>query len=223
MIELKNFEKLYKKKCLYNSTSIVFPSNSISFLMGKNGIGKTTLLKCIAGLESYQGEILFNGKPLSKIRDNILIIWDDSPVFTNLTGLQNLKIMTESKCNTSEIKNVAEKYLGLDIMKHKVKSYSYGQKKKLMLAIAQLLKPKYLIMDEISNGLDIEMMDDLALHLKNIKNECTILLTGHQFSFYEKVAEHVFLKKSENVIYISPEQRDSRSLEELYHDKSIKI
>ena len=87
-----------------------------------------------------------------------------------------------------------------------------------MLALADLLKPSYLIMDEISNGLDIDMMDDLAKHLNEIKRNSTIILTGHQFSFYEKIAEHIFIKKSANVTYVSPEQRYSRSLEELYHD-----
>ncbi len=218
MIELVNFEKKYGKKCLYTSTSLSFPSGSISFLMGKNGCGKTSLLKCIAGLEKYQGDILFDGEKLSKVRNQCLVIWDDSPAFGNLTGLQNLKIMTESRCTASEIRSISEKYLNHDIIKRKVKTYSYGQKKKLMLALADLLKPSYLIMDEISNGLDIDMMDDLAKHLNEIKRNSTIILTGHQFSFYEKIAEHIFIKKSANVTYVSPEQRYSRSLEELYHD-----
>lgn len=221
MIELINYEKFYSKKQLYDPTSVTFPSKSISFLMGKNGSGKTTLLKCIAGLEDYKGDILFNGQPLFKVREKCLVIWDDAPSFLNLNGTQNLKIFTESRCTISEINKAAEKYLGLDIMKHKVKTYSYGQKKKLMLALADLLKPEYLIMDEISNGLDIDMMDELSTHLKELKKNCTILLTGHQFSFYEKVAENIFIKKNKNIKYISPEQRNSRSLEDLYHDPSI--
>lgn len=90
-----------------------------------------------------------------------------------------------------------------------------------MLALADLLEPAYLVMDEISNGLDVDMMDELAKHLLEMKTHCTLLLTGHQFSFYEKIAEHVFLKRKEKVTYIAPEMRGERSLEELYHDKTM--
>lgn len=218
MIELVNFEKKYQKKRLYAPTSLSIPSNSISFLMGKNGCGKTTLLKCIAGLEDYQGNILFDGQELSKVREHCLVIWDDSPAYANLTGLQNLNIFTEGRSTSKRIKEISEKYLSREVLKRKVKTYSYGQKKKMMLALAELLQPTYLIMDEISNGLDVDMMNELVTYLKTIKDNCTILLTGHQFSFYEKVAEHVFIKKNDNVTYILPEERDSKSLEELYYD-----
>ncbi|MBQ7132590.1 MAG: ABC transporter ATP-binding protein [Oscillospiraceae bacterium] len=221
MIELIQYQKQYGKKVIYHPIDLVIPEHSISFLMGKNGCGKTTLLKCIAGLESYRGEILFNGKPLSTVREECFVVWDDSPCYPNLTGLQNLYVLCEKRSSKAKIQQVAEKYLEYAVLKRKVKSYSYGQRKKLMLALVDLLEPTYLVMDEISNGLDIDMMDELANHLMELKSRCTILLTGHQFSFYEKIAEHIFLKKSETVVYISPEKRATKSLEELYHDKTI--
>lgn len=221
MIELKQFEKHYGKKTLYETTNLTIPHNAISFLMGKNGCGKTTLLKCIAGLESYEGEILFDGKPLPEVRDQLLVIWDDSPCFSNLNGLQNLELLCEGRKPKKAITEAGERYLGLDVLRRKVKTYSYGQKKKLMLALADLLEPAYLVMDEISNGLDVDMMDELAEHLLEMKTHCTLLLTGHQFSFYEKIAEHIFLKRTKKVTYIAPEMRAERSLEELYHAKTM--
>ncbi len=221
MINLVQYQKSYGKKVLYVPTDLTIPSNSVSFLMGKNGCGKTTLLKCLAGLEAYEGEILFDGKPLSAVREKCLIIWDDSPCFTNLNGLQNLHLLCEGRKTKNEIRNAAECYLEYPVLKQKVRSYSYGQKKKLMLALADLLNPEYLIMDEISNGLDVDMMDELARHLLEMKSHCTILLTGHQFSFYEKVAEHIFLKRNQKVVYIAPEIRAKKNLEEIYHDKTI--
>ncbi len=222
MIQLIQYQKQYKKKVLYEATDLEIPGNSISFLMGKNGCGKTTLLKCLAGLEAYEGEILFDGQPLSAVREKCLVIWDDSPCYANLNGLQNLVMLSEGRKSKDEILAAAERYLEYPVLKRKVRSYSYGQKKKLMLALADLLEPEYLIMDEISNGLDVDMMDELAEHLLEMKAHSTILLTGHQFSFYEKVAEHIFLKRKQKVVYIAPEIRAARSLEELYHDKTIK-
>lgn len=221
MIQLVKFQKNYGKQILYVPTDLEIPGNSISFLMGKNGCGKTTLLKCLAGLEAYEGEILFDEKPLSAVREKCLVIWDDSPCYPNMNGLQNLLILCEGRKSKDEILAAAEHYLEYTVLKRKVRSYSYGQKKKLMLALADLLEPEYLIMDEISNGLDVDMMDELAEHLLEMKETRTILLTGHQFSFYEKIAEHIFLKKEKEVFHITPEIRASRSLEELYHDKTI--
>lgn len=221
MIELKQFEKNYKNNLLYSSTNLIFPNHAISFIMGSNGCGKTTLLKCIAGLEDCKGTILFDGKTLDEVRSRCFVIWDDTPCFSNLTGIQNIKILSEVKSN-SEIAKAAAKYLDYSVLKQKVKSYSYGQKKKLMLAVADLLQPDYLIMDEISNGLDVDMMDELAEHLNKMKAHTTILLTGHQFAFYEKVAEHVFVKRGNSLFYVSPDMRASRTLEEIYHDQTIK-
>ena len=220
MIELKQFQKKYKNNILYSPTDLVFPEHAISFLMGSNGCGKTTLLKCIAGLEDYKGEILFHNQPLRAVRSRCLVIWDDTPCFPNLTGIQNIRILSEIK-GRPEILRAAAKYLDFAILKRKVKSYSYGQKKKLMLAVADLLQPDYLIMDEISNGLDIDMMDELAAHLNEMKAHTTIILTGHQFSFYEKVAEHIFIKRNDRVLHVSPEMRSSRTLEDIYHDQTI--
>lgn len=219
MITLKNLKKVYKKEYIYKSSNCTFPDKAISFLMGKNGSGKTTLIKCIAGLEEYDGEILFNDKLLSKVKNECFVIWDDSPCFNNLSGMQNLFILGEEKKDKKTIGNIAEKYLDKKTLKRKVKSYSYGQRKKLMLALADILEPRYLIMDEVSNGLDVDMMDELASHLLIMKEKSTIILTGHQFSFYEKIAEHIFFKTHDTIEYISESERKNKRLEELYHDK----
>lgn len=217
MIELIDFQKTYKRKEIYRLSSFTFPDHAISFLMGKNGCGKTTLIKCLAGLENYSGRILFNGKTLNEVRNECFVIWDDSPCFHNLSGLDNLIVLGEGKKNRKEILEISAKYLEPDLLRRKVKSYSYGQRKKLMLALADILEPKYLIMDEVSNGLDVEMMDELAAHLKKLKEKSTIILTGHQFAFYEKVAEHIFIKTKYNVKYISPEEHAGLRLEDIYY------
>lgn len=217
MIELINFSKKYGKKELYKKQNLVFPNNSISFLMGKNGCGKTTLLKCIAGLEDYKGDILFDKRSLDNVREKCFVIWDDTPFFNNLSGLKNLFLLSEQRKSKKEIIMIAEKYIERHTLNRKVKTYSYGQRKKLSLAFCEILSPEYIIMDEISNGLDIDMMDELAQYFDELKKNTTILLTGHQFSFYEKIAEHIFFKKDKEVEYIPPEARNGRRLEEIYH------
>lgn len=86
MITLSEFGKSYKKS-VFSQVDITFPSNAVNFIMGKNGCGKTTLFKCIASLEKYNGEILFDGKSIKEVRNDIFILWDDTPFMQNFLGL----------------------------------------------------------------------------------------------------------------------------------------
>ena len=114
---------------------------------------------------------------------------------------------------------MAQDYLPDKTLKRKVKTYSYGQKKKLSLILLDILKPKYILMDEISNGLDIDTMEMLQNKIDNIKNESTIILTGHQFNFYQKIADNVFVKNNDKIIKVEYDKNDPSSLEKIYHEK----
>ena len=106
--------------------------------MGHNGSGKTTLVKCIMRLESYSGQIIFNNSS-----NNSLVVWDDCPFYNNLSWIKNLILFSEGKIDKKNIINLSLKYLDNDLLNRKVKLYSYGQKKKLALALVEILKPKY--------------------------------------------------------------------------------
>ena len=201
MISLNDFEKQYDQ-LLFSNANTIFPSNEINFLMGKNGCGKTTLFKCLSGLENYKGTILYDDKNLNEIRDELFVLWDDTPFYLKLSGYDNLILFSEKKEKRSQIIKMAQDYLPDKTLKRKVKTYSYGQKKKLSLILLDILKPKYILMDEISNGLDIDTMEMLQNKIDNIKNESTIILTGHQFNFYQKIADNVFVKNNDKIIKV---------------------
>lgn len=214
MVELSNFEKKYGNKFSLECDNIVFEEGKISFLMAPNGAGKTTLLKCITALEQYKGNILINGINNTENLGDCLVIWDDCPFLTNLSGLKNLLILSEDKKTTAEIKSIARKYIDDDLLNRRVKTYSYGQKKKLALALAEIIEPSVLIMDEISNGLDYDTMQELQKKLKDISDSCTIILTGHQFGFYEKIFDELFLIKDGVISRVA--NFEKKSLEEVY-------
>ena len=91
----------------------------------------------------------------------------------------------------------------------------------LALALAEITDPEYLIMDEISNGLDYETMLDLKKRLRGWSERKTILLTGHQFGFYNDLVDDVFLIRDRKLILVEEEFRNSeKTLEEIY-DKEI--
>lgn len=216
MIEIINLSKKYKNKIIIDSSIFRINTNKVSFIMGPNGSGKTTLVKCIMGLESYSGQIIFNNSS-----NNSLVVWDDCPFYNNLSGIKNLILFSEGKIDKKNIINLSLKYLDNDLLNRKVKHYSYGQKKKLALALVEILKPKYLIMDEISNGLDYDTIKILKSRIKQWANNTTILLTGHQFDFYNDIIDEVFILKNNKILSLDNKYtKEGINLEDIY-DKEL--
>ena len=221
MIQVKNFSKSYSNQVIIKESNFEIKSQRISFLMGPNGAGKTTTIKCLMGMENHLGEILFDGKKIDQVRDRCLVIWDDCPFYTNLSGFQNLLIFGEGKKSKNEIKEIASKYLDYHTIKNKVKTYSYGQKKKLALVLVEILEPKYLMMDEISNGLDFDMIRNLQKSIKSWSNSMTIILTGHQFSFYNEIIDDVFVIRDKEIVLLQENFSNSGiMLEDIYDEEN---
>lgn len=100
MLKLENVCKRYDKEILKN-LNVEFEKNKINYIYGRNGIGKTTLFKCIVGLEDFEGKI--EGLPE---REKIYYIEEGNPLYNNLSGMDNIKLLT-SKYNNNEIFNIS--------------------------------------------------------------------------------------------------------------------
>lgn len=218
MIKISDFSKRYGNDIIYDKVNAEFKSDNISFLMGKNGCGKTTLVKCISDLESYSGKIEFDGKQIdSEIRKNIFVIWDECTFYKNLSGFNNLLIFSEGK-SKNEIKEAALKYFSPELIRKKVSRYSYGQKKKLSLALISILKPKIIIMDEITNGLDYAMLKKLKRDIQKWKKDSTIILTGHHLEFYSEIVDSLFLISDKKIKKYEQNAGDKINLGEIYDE-----
>ena len=215
MIEVKGLSKNYSSEQILVDVNLNLEQNRTYFLMGKNGAGKTTFIKCLLGLESYFGKILFDGKTLSEVKESVYAIFDDVPFYGNLSGYKNIELMTDGlkqlKENPAELSLLTRKKL-----KERVSSYSLGERKKLALICAILQKPKYLIFDEISNGLDIDTLDTLEEHLLCLKQSCTILATGHHFEFYKNIIDDVLILQDKKTICMENYMKEGESLYEIY-------
>lgn len=100
MLKLENVCKRYDKEILKN-LNVEFKENKINYIYGRNGIGKTTLFKCIVGLEDFEGKI--EGLPE---REEIYYIEEGNPLYNNLSGMDNIKLLT-SKYDKNEIFNIS--------------------------------------------------------------------------------------------------------------------
>ena len=100
MLKLENVCKKYDKEILKN-LNVEFNENKINYIYGRNGIGKTTLFKCIVGLEDFEGKI--EGLPE---KEEIYYIEEGNPLYNNLSGMDNIKLLT-SKYDKNEIFNIS--------------------------------------------------------------------------------------------------------------------
>lgn len=219
MINVIGVKKKYGKKVVLNNINITFPEQKINFLMGKNGSGKTTFIKCLTDLEKYEGKIEIDGGLFCSKKLQTLVLWDDCPFYDDLRGIDNLVILGEGKYSKNKIIDIVSEFVDEELLYKKVKKYSYGQKKKLGLAMALVLNPQYIIMDEITNGLDYDTLLMLKKLIIKWAKDKTIILTGHQFGFYNDIVENVYVyTKNGNVKSYIDIKSIGKTLEEIYDE-----
>lgn len=186
MVEVEHAVKKFKDTCALNDVSISFEKNQIHGLIGRNGSGKTVLLKCICGLMNLSsGSIRLKGKEIGsemQIPDDIGMIIEAPGFYPNFSGYENLKYLAEIKhrIGKEEIKNAMIR-VGLNPdMKKWVGKYSLGMKQRLGIAQAIMENPELLILDEPTNGLDHKGVEEFRELMKSFKEEGkTIILASH--------------------------------------------
>ena len=185
-IEVKNVQKRFKKNIILDQVNVTFESGKIYGFVGRNGSGKTVLLKMICGFFTpTKGEILIDGvniiKEKSFPKDTQALI--ENPKFIpDLSGLQNLKLLAKIQNKISE-KEILETLEKVNLLKEKDKNfseYSLGMKQKLGIAQVLMEDPKIIILDEPFNGIESETTKKLRdLLLEEKKRGKLILLATH--------------------------------------------
>lgn len=186
MIEVKNVSVTIGKNRILQDISVTFEKGKIHGLIGRNGSGKTVLMKCICGfMKPTSGAVFVEGKQIGKdvdfVPDAGVII--ETPGFVPFySGIRNLQILAalNHKIGNEEIREVM-RTVGLDPgLKRHVKKYSLGMRQRLGIAQAIMENPKLLILDEPFNGLDKEGVEQMRNYFLKLKEQgVTILLTSH--------------------------------------------
>jgi len=185
LVEVENLVKRFGKQVALDHVCVRFPKGQIHGIIGRNGSGKTVLLKTICGfLRPDEGTVSIGGREVkyqAPLRNTGIII--ESPGFIpGLSGLKNLQMLASLRdaIGTDRIVEVMQ-IVGLDPAERKpVAKYSMGMRQRLGLAQAIMEDPELLILDEPLNGLDnrgVEGVRSLLLELKD--RGTTILLASH--------------------------------------------
>ncbi len=194
IVETNLLSKEYEKTCIVDSVNMRITKGEIYALVGRNGAGKTTIMKMITGLvEPSRGTVkLFESSNLDVERQRIGSIVEAPAFFGNLTAEQNIKLMQSLCSNTSkwDVDDVLN-IVGLENnRKKKAKNYSLGMKQRLGIALALVGSPELLILDEPINGLDpvgIKEVQDTLIRL-NRDFGTTILISSHILGELYKIA-----------------------------------
>jgi ABC-type multidrug transport system ATPase subunit len=197
--------KSFKKNTVIEDFSFSVNEGKLTFLLGPNGSGKTTWIRIALGHETADyGQVLFDGKPINKIRDQLAVVFDEPPVYPHLSGYDNLQLLSGIyNIKTDYVRNIlAELKLPQELMRNNTKAFSLGQRHRLAVACALIRKAKYIIMDEPTVGLDYESWEMVKVLLKKELNRgCVILVTGHNYDLIEEIVDNLIIISNGIVIY----------------------
>ena len=185
-ISVKDLTKKFKEAVVLDNVSIDFETGKVHGLIGRNGSGKTMLMKCICGIvPPTSGEIYVNDQRIGKDTDipkNVGVIIETPGFIPNYSAYNNLKFLAilNKKIGKTEIRNaISSVGLDPDDKKH-VGKFSLGMRQRLGLAQAIMEDPDLFILDEPMNGLDKSGVKDMRQYLLDLKAKGkTILIASH--------------------------------------------
>lgn len=221
ILETSNLCKKFKGQTAVDNVSLHIEENSVYGLLGPNGAGKSTTLKMLTGiLKPTSGEIKFNGQSWTRnALKQIGALIEMPPLYENLTAYENLKVRALLLGLSDErISEVLQIVRLTNTGKKRAGQFSLGMKQRLGIAIALLNKPKLLILDEPTNGLDPVGIEELRELICSFPSKgITVILSSHILSEVQQIADHIGII-SNGVLGYEGELQAHQNLEQLFMD-----
>lgn len=228
MIRIKNLTKKYKDFTVFEGVTLDIQDGEIYGLVGVSGVGKSTLLGCLNGLETFaEGSIQIddicveqlNWKELREFRKNVGMIFQNFSLISRKTVFQNIAFPME--CWGYDKKKIHENVLRLaklvqieDKLTARPGSLSGGQKQRVAIARALALNPKYILCDECTSALDPKTTNSILELLKSINKEfgITIVVVTHEMSVIKRICQKIAIMEDGNIV-------ESGSVEQIFRDQ----
>ncbi len=220
-IEVRNLTKRISGNLILDNINIKMTRGKIYGLKGKNGSGKTMLMRAICGLIlPTEGEVIIDGQVLGKDISfpNSLGALIESPGFiSNYSGFKNLEILSEiqDKIDDNKVNEVLT-MVGLDPKeKKKFKKYSLGMKQKLGIAAAIMEEPEIIILDEPTNALDESSVISLRKTLQKYRDAgALIIISCHDSEELEFLSDEIFFMENGRLKPYNKRQKEGDNYEE---------
>ncbi len=222
-LAIDRLTKQYKNKIAVDRVSLSL-SQGVCGLLGANGAGKTTLMRMLCGiLKPDTGTVTFQGMDVSteNYRKILGYLPQDFGYYPEFTGYDFLMYMSLLKgINKKRAANRTKELLELvglkEVEKKKIKTYSGGMKQRLGIAQALLNKPKLLILDEPTAGLDPRERVRFRELIKELGRESVVILSTHIVSDVEHIADRILMMKDGQMIFDGLPEEIGEGLEEFY-------
>jgi ABC-2 type transport system ATP-binding protein len=228
MIQIDHISYAYKKTEVLKNVTFDIPKKSIFGLLGKNGAGKSTLIKIILGIIiPDSGTVKINQQLINQFNRLLLSqkigsLIENASLYDFLSPIENLELARRIYGTEKEYLKKLLSVVGLEnVSQDKVSTFSLGMRQRLGIALAMIGKPEIVILDEPTNGLDpngLNEFRELILKL-NKENDTTFLISSHHLSELEKIATHVGIIHNGTAVHTSELKGTSAgTLDKIYFD-----
>lgn len=220
IVQLQNLSKTIRGKQLIQQLNIDLYPGQITGFLGPNGAGKTTTIRMMTGLmKPTEGKVLIDGLSLQEHYEEAIskvgVIVENPEMYKFMSGYKNLLHFARMHKNVTKerIQEVVQQ-VGLEHRIHeKVSTYSLGMRQRLGLAQALLHRPKFLILDEPTNGLDPAGIREFRMYLRKIASEegVSVFVSSHLLSEIELMCDRVAVIQNGKLIDLRDIHNESSS------------
>lgn len=206
MLELRNVTAGYGRSMVLHDVSLTVPAGSGAALMGHNGAGKTTLLRVAVGLVPvHSGQVLIDGEEVTKLRPNARVkrglgyVPQGQLCFPQMTTLENLQLVTSVR---SEIDEVLDTFPALrELLSRRAGLLSGGQRQQLSIARTLLTKPRLLILDEPTEGIQPNVVTEIERVIAELtqRGDLSVLLVEQHVGFALRATSSYYVLESGRV------------------------
>jgi urea transport system ATP-binding protein len=211
-LAVRSLDAAYDGSQILRNVSLSVPERQVVCLMGRNGVGKTTTLKCIVGLvKPVSGDVMLSNnrlnsyRPDERARSGLGYVPQGRDIFPNLTVWENLRIslVVHKRTSSEQVDRVLQLFPILkEMLRRKGGVLSGGQQQQLAIARALLTDPKVLILDEPTEGIQPNIIDQIGETLMTIRNEgkISILLVEQYLDFCRTVADLFYVMDRGSIV-----------------------
>lgn len=203
MLEIKNLSFSFGQKVIYDQLNMTFPISSITGLIGKNGVGKTTLFRILTKVyRSQGGEVTFNGQAV--VPNMISFLPTDPYFYPYMKGNEYLDIVAKDPNELIQSRVFASQLdLPLDEL---IDNYSTGMKKKIAFAAIFAQSRPIVILDEPYNGVDLESNEAIKYIIHQYAKDRMVILSSHILSTITDISDRIYHLQDAKTVSCHPKE-----------------
>jgi polar amino acid transport system ATP-binding protein len=206
MLKLEDVHKWFGSLHVLKGISMTVSRGEVVVIVGRSGSGKSTILRCINGLEPIQqGRIVVDGEGVDahsrhvrKIREEVGFVFQSFNLFPYYTALENVSLALRivKKMPSAQARGIAQEMLGRVGLSDKLAAYpdrlSGGQQQRVAIARALAMSPKLMLFDEVTSALDPELVGEVLKVMQDLaEGGMTMVVVTHEMGFARRVADRV--------------------------------